>query len=114
MNLRMIGVLAATGALVAVSPAAAQSRPDVDFSESSNRSGPTCIVGGSASDCAGGAPSAFPVGLGVGAPVAPIFVNPSPVLTPLIGGVFGGDTSGEVTSNVDVDRSTSPGLAAAR
>ena len=106
-----IGVLAATGALgVAVLPAAAQTRPDTDFSQSSSSSGPTCIVGGVASDCGGGEASAFPIAVGS----TPVIFTPAPVVSLPVGGVFGGAEVGTVSESVDVDQSSRGGTAAAR
>jgi len=105
---RTIGFLVAAGALLAaVGPAAAQTRPDVSFSESSRSSGPTCVVGGAASDCAG---SAAPF------PAAPVVVAPFPVVVsaPLAGGILGSPVGDGVSTDVDVDRSNRSGLSAAR
>ena len=113
MHVRTIGVLAAAGALLAAAPAAAQSPADTSFSESSRSSGPTCVVGGMASDCAGSA-APFPIAVAVAA--SPVFVAPPPISisAPLSGGIFGGSPSGNVSTDTDVDRSTSSGTAAAR
>lgn len=115
MRRQTIGFLVGAGALLATAaPGAGQARPDTDFSQSSSSSGPTCVVGGVASDCGGGEASAFPVAVGV----APVFVAPSLDTASdsalLVGGVFGGTTSGDVSSDVDVDRSTSFGTTATR
>jgi hypothetical protein len=112
MGPRTIGFLAAAAALLAAAaPAAAQSRPDVSFSESSRGTGPTCVVGGAASDCGGGA-APFPGAIGVAA--APVVVAPSPGVGPVLGGVFGGPAGSDVGTTVDVDRSARQGSASAR
>jgi len=110
---RTIGFLVAAGALLAaVGPAAAQTRPDVSFSESSRSSGPTCVVGGAASDCAGSA-APFPA---APFPAAPVVVAPFPVVVsaPLAGGILGSPVGDGVSTDVDVDRSNRSGLSAAR
>ncbi|HYO30516.1 MAG TPA: hypothetical protein VER37_08070 [Thermomicrobiales bacterium] len=114
MHVRTIGVLAATAALLmAAVPAAAQSPADTSFSESSRASGPTCVVGGTASDCTGSA-APFPIAVAVVA--SPVFVAPSPtsISASLSGGIFGGSPGGDVSTDTDVDRSTSFGTATAR
>lgn len=105
MHRRMVAVVVAAGVVLAVAPAGAQERPNTSFSESSRSSGPTCVVGGTVSDCAGGMVAPFPI--------APVVVAPFPVTAPFPGVVFGGLPSG-VSTDVDVDRSTSHGMAAAR
>lgn len=110
MNFRGITVVAAAGAFLAVAvPAAAQTRPDTSFSESSRDTGPTCVIGGIVSNCAGSAAS-FPIGVG------PVLVSPLSVAGPGLfpGGVFGGSAGGDVGTDTDVDRSTRAGTAAAR
>jgi len=112
MGPRTIGFLAATGALfIAAVPVAAQSPADTSRSESSRSSGPTCVVGGTASDCAGGS-APFPIAVSV----APVVVVPSSIAVspPFTGGIFGGSASGDVSTDTDVDRSTSSGTTAAR
>ena len=111
----VIGVLTASMLLAAASPAAAQTRPRIAGSESSVGSAPTCVIGGVVSDCAG---SAAP---GIG-PVLPglVFVQPVPVQISVAGpipivGISGGlDEKGSVSNDVDVDRSSRSGTAAAR
>jgi len=108
MGPQTIGILATTGLLLAAAgSAAAQSRPDVSFSESARSTGPTCVVGGTASDCAGSAVP-FPIAPGSGVAVAPVVVGP------FLGGVFGGPAGGESSTSVDVDRSTRQGATFAR
>jgi len=111
MGPRTIGFLAAGMLLAAAAPAAAQSPADTSFSESSRASGPTCVVGGAASDCGGGA-APFPVAIGIA--VAPVVVTPSLGVGPFLGGVFGGPGGGDVSTSVDVDRSARQGSAFAR
>jgi hypothetical protein len=108
MGSRTNGLLVATGLLLVVAaPAAAQRRPDVSSSQSSRGTGPTCIVGGIASDCGGGS-APFPVATGIAVAPPPVVVGPVP------GGVFRGPAGGDVSSTVDVDRSTRQGSAVAR
>jgi hypothetical protein len=111
MGPKTIGFLAAGALLTVATPAAAQSPADTSFSESSRSSGPTCVVGGTASDCAGGS-AAFPIVV----TVSPVLSVPSSVASspPLAGGIFGGSAVGDVSTDTDVDRSTSFGTAAAR
>lgn len=111
MRRQTIGFLAAAAALLATATGgAAQARPDTDFSQSSSSSGPTCLVGGVASDCEGGS-AGFPVAIGI----APVFVATAPVFSsPPSGGIFGGSAESTVTESVDVDQSSRGGTVAAR
>jgi hypothetical protein len=101
-----IGLLAGAMLLAATSPAAAQTRPRVSGSESSVASGPTCVIGGVVSDCAGSAAS------GIG----PSIPGPVQAVSPIPGVGFGGSWggNGDVSNDVDVNRSTRSGTAAAR
>ena len=104
-----IGVLAGAMLVAAVTPAAAQTRPRVSGSESSSASGPTCVIGGVVSDCAGSA-----VG-GIGPLVGgPVIVGSAPVIVPFPGAVLGGGMDGDVSNDVDVNRSSRSGTAATR
>jgi hypothetical protein len=100
--------LAALALLAAATPAAAQTRPRVAGSESSFSTGPTCVVNGIVSDCAGSAaPGVGPIGPGLVVAMVPV-VGPVP-------GVGWGGAHGERASNdVDVERSSRGGTAVAR
>jgi len=114
MATRTIGFLAAAAALLAAAaPVAAQTRPETSFSESSRSTGPTCVVGGAASDCAGGG-APFPIATGIEVAVAPVFGGPSPAAGVAPGGLFREQASGDASTAVDVDRSTRQGSAFAR
>jgi hypothetical protein len=109
MNKRIVGMLAAAALLAAALPASAQTQPRVSGSDSSSRSGPTCLIAGIASDCAGSA---------VTGPISPlpvpVVVGALPVVGPILGVVVGGQEGGRVGSDTDVDRNTRQGVAVAR
>jgi hypothetical protein len=112
-----IGLLAGAMLLAAASPSAAQTRPRVSGSESSVASGPTCVIGGVVSDCAGSAASgigpSIPGPVIVGSVAVPVQVQAvSPIPGVGFGGSWGGN--GDVSNDVDVNRSTRSGTAAAR
>lgn len=112
MNRIGIGLLAVGVALVAAIPgSAAQERPRVSLSESARAAGPTCVVGGAVSDCAGSG-VVNPAGVGLGP--APLVTAPLsvPILTGAHVGPIGG--TGGIASDVDVNRSTRSGSAVAR
>ncbi len=106
MNRVGIGI-AALGLAFATTTGAgmAQERPSVSHSESARAAGPTCVVGGAATDCAGSA-----IGSGIGPVIisAPVVTAPMPVsVAP--GGLIGPVSIGGVDSDVDVARSTRSG-----
>ncbi len=106
MNRIGIGIAALGLALAATTGTVmAQERPSVSHSESSRAAGPTCAVGGAATDCAGSA-----IGSGIGPVImsAPMIAAPMPVsIAP--GGLIGPVGIGGVDSDVDVARSTRSG-----
>lgn len=104
-----VGVLAGAMLLGAAAPAAAQTRPRISGSESSVGSGPTCVIGGVVSDCAG-SPSS---GIGALMP-GPVIVDSVPVVGPFPVVGLGGGRNGDVSNDVDVNRSSRSGTAATR
>ena len=109
MNRRTVGILATWALLAAATPAAAQTQPRVSGSESSRSTGPTCVVAGVASDCAGSvAPGAVSLVSG------PVIVGPFPVLGPVLGADVGASPGGRAGTDTDVERSTRHGTAVAR
>jgi hypothetical protein len=103
-----IGFLGALALLAVATPATAQPRPQVSASESSTSSGPTCVVNGVVSDCAG---SAAPV---AGTIVPGLVIGSVPVVGPFPGAGFGGSEDGHAGTDVDVQRSTRSGIAVTR
>jgi hypothetical protein len=103
--------------LAVASPAAAQTRPRVSGSESSVVSGPTCVIGGVVSDCAGSTVQGIgplnPSPVIVGVVAVPVQV-PAQAVSPFPGAGVSGSWDGNVSNDVDVDRSTRSGTAAAR
>ena len=105
MRTWMFGMLAAGMLFAAAMPAGAQTRPSVSGSESSQRSEPTCVINGYATNCdgsgVGGTLIPFP---------GPVIVGVSPVLMPVLGGASDGRSS----TDTDVNRSSHNGNALAR
>lgn len=111
MNRLGIGMLAAGVALaVATGDGGAQERPSVSHSESARDSGPTCVVGGEATDCAGSV---------IGRPVGPTIVGapmagaPMPVVVSSVG-LVGPAGVGGVGTDTEVAHSTRSGSAIER
>jgi hypothetical protein len=108
-----VGILATWALLAAATRATAQTQPRVSGSESSRGAGPTCVVAGIASDCAGSiAPGALPHGPGL--VIAGPLPGPGPVPRPVLGATMGGSSGGRAGTDTDVQRSTRDGSAVAR
>jgi hypothetical protein len=101
----MISLVTMGALLTTAIPAVAQTRPHVSGSETSHRSGPTCVVNGDASACegssAGGVITLLP---------GPVIIGTSPVMSPILGG----STDGRASTDTDVNRSSRNGNALAR
>jgi hypothetical protein len=106
VNRMALGIAAAGfAALALAAPVAGQERPRVSSSESSRASGPTCVIGATATDCDGG---------GIVGPLGPVLLGAPAIPGPLPSVPFGLDAVGAVSSDADVDRSTRPGTATVR
>jgi hypothetical protein len=104
-----VGILVTWALLAAVTPATAQTQPRVSGSESSRGTGPTCVIAGIASDCAGSvAAGALPHGPGL------VIAGPVPGPGPVLGATMGGSSGGRAGTDTDVQRSTRDGSAVAR
>ena len=104
-----VGILAAAVLFAAATPTAAQTRPRVSGAESSRSTGPTCVISGVASDCAG---SAAPGGMSLVPSL--VVVGPLPVVGSVPGVLPGAAQGGRAGSDTDVDRSTHHGIAVER
>jgi hypothetical protein len=105
----MISLVTMGALLTTAIPAVAQTRPHVSGSETSHRSGPTCVVNGDASACegssAGGVITLLP---------GPVIIGVSPVMSPAMSPILGGSTDGRASTDTDVNRSSRNGNALVR